>query len=657
MRGARPGVTTMEELLESFGEPAQRSTQAEDVVLGYWNETAPAGTRGVQFRVSQQSGRLQRIDVFPETPPSRALLDEEYGPACGSAKPKKADKKKPADKASKKKPAACYVVKITSGNRFYFHYATLGLAIFFDQQQVQSLAYVLPSRAKRPLKKEAPLDEPPALPQKPEPTVAPAPAPEPEPTVAQAAPPEPAPAPAPVASSETTPPPEPLSFDTSLRRPTVVETETAAETAPATAKAPTTARAGSDTPPDRALGVWTEEEENSNSSGSGSLLDEVNSKNDFLDVGGFFYQRADLAGSRLGTDTQLQPRFPALVRVYLDARPMERLRSFVVGRLVYDPLDVTLSTPQPGLDQLWFNFDLGRLVFITVGRQQIKWGSSQIWNPTDFLQQPNPQPLEGIDLRTGVDMLKLNVPIAPLGAHLTLIASADLHGPAEDRLRYGGAVRADVALGPTGELGFSASFLQQRRPRYGLDLSMGVGPVDLNAEVALVRDTDVRLWERAGTGFAQRAFGGPKLLASGGLSTQFRLADLYRVALRFEGFYNSLGYDDRAFLTLLQSTGDYRGLFFGRYYAMGQAIFSRRSSFYPSLIFTNVVNVLDRSLLSRVDFSLLVTPSTRIFIFAEVPFGERGSEFLYQPDPTVVEDAAPVGLGLFRAGINIRMRM
>lgn len=644
----------MEELLESFGEPSQRSTQAEEVVLGYWSETAPPGTRGVQFRVSQRSGRLQRIDVFPETPPTRAMLDEEFGPACGSAKPKKADRKKPADKAGKKKQAACYVVKITSGNRFYFHYATLGLAIFFDQQQVQSLAYVPPSRAKRPLKKEAPLDEPPVLPQEQEPTAAPPP----EPTVAQAAPPEPEPAslpeakptPAPTASSEPAPTPEPASFDMSMRRPTIIETEEPAQPAPATAKA------SPDTPPDRALGVWTEEE-NSNSSGSGSLLAEVNRKNDFLDVGGFFYQRADLTGTRLGGDTQLQPRFPALVRLYLDARPMERLRSFVVGRIVYDPLDVTLSSPQPGLDQLWFNFDLGRLVFITVGRQQIKWGSSQIWNPTDFLQLPNPQPLEGIDLRTGVDMLKLNVPISPLGAHLTLIASADLNGPAEDRLRYGGAVRADVALGPTGEIGFTASFLQRRRPRYGLDLSMGVGPVDLNAEVALVRDTDVRLWEGTETGFAERAFGGPKLLASGGLSTQFRLADLYRVALRVEGFYNSLGYDDRAFLTLLQSTGDYRGLFFGRYYGMGQITFSRRSSFYPALIFTNVVNVIDRSVLSRVDFSLLVTPSARMFIFAEMPFGERGSEFLYQPDPSVVEDAAPVGLGLFRAGINIRLRM
>jgi hypothetical protein len=224
-------------------------------------------------------------------------------------------------------------------------------------------------------------------------------------------------------------------------------------------------------------------------------------------------------------------------------------------------------------------------------------------------------------------------------------------------LRYGGSVRADVALGRTGELSLMATFTQHRRPRYGLDWSMGVGPLDLNAEVALVRDTDVKLWDRTAVGFTERDFGGPKLLASGGVSTQFRLADLYRCTLRFEGFYNSLGYDDRDYLTWLHSTGDYRGLFFGRYYGMAQATIARRSSLYPTIMFTNVANVLDRSLLSRVDFSLLVTPSARIFLYAEVPLGQRDSEFLYQPDTSVVETAPPTELGLFRAGINIRMRM
>lgn len=437
--------------------------------------------------------------------------------------------------------------------------------------------------------------------------------------------------------------------DTSIRPATITEPEDSGETAPATEPAD----------PDRTIrrATITESEEGEASApAQPSFQEELERKKDFLTLGGLFYQRADLLGSRLEGETRLQPRFPALVNLYLDARPSERLRGFVVGRLVYDPLDSTRSGPQTLLDQFWFSFDLANRVFITAGRQQIKWGSSMLWNPTDFLQQPNPQPLEGIDLRTGVDMVKVNIPWESLGAHLSLMLTADLLGPSEQRLRYGGALRADVAIGDAGEISLTASFLQRRRPRYGLDWSMGVGPVDLNAELALVRDTDVRLWERTAEGFAQRDFGGPKLLASGGMSTQFRLADVFRVGLRLEGFYNPLGYEDRAFLTWLQSTGDYRALFFGRYYGMGQVSLSRRSMYAPTLSLTAVANVSDQSYMSRLEYSMVVMTAVKFFVFVEAPFGARGSEFLFQPD-TAVAPLPAVGLGLFRAGINVRMRL
>ena len=85
----------------------------------------------------------------------------------------------------------------------------------------------------------------------------------------------------------------------------------------------------------------------------------------------------------------------------------------------------------------------------------------------------------------------------------------------------------------------------------------------------------------------------------------------------------------------------------------------RSSSFFPTLIVTTVANVLDQSFLGRLDFSLLVTPSARLFLYVEVPFGSSGSEFLYQPDPSTVGGGTTtdVELGLFRAGINLRMRI
>ena len=35
---------------------------------------------------------------------------------------------------------------------------------------------------------------------------------------------------------------------------------------------------------------------------------------------------------------------------------------------------------------MWLNFDIGRTVFVTAGRQRVKWGIGRFWNPTDFLQ-------------------------------------------------------------------------------------------------------------------------------------------------------------------------------------------------------------------------------------------------------------------------------
>ncbi|HZI04487.1 MAG TPA: hypothetical protein VEZ71_10715, partial [Archangium sp.] len=478
---------------------------------------------------------------------------------------------------------------------------------------------------------QPPLEEPPELP---EPVLAVEPAPAAEPLPAP-----PAPSPTEVAATGSMPASanepgstqEPDPFSTTFR-PATVSQAAVEQTEPSSGAEPAS-RTTTELPP-----AMSPEKEN------------------FLTLGGLFYQRIDVLGSRLGATTSARPSLPALVNLYMDAKPSDSLRGFVVGRLVYDPLNAAGAGPQAVLDQLWFRFDIASRVFITAGRQQSKWGSSLIWNPTDFLQAPNQQPLEGIDLRLGVDMLKVNIPWEAMASNLTLLVTADLNGPGEDKLRYGAAGRADIALGNFGELGLIASFLQNRRPRYGLDWSMGLGPLDLNAELSLVRDSDVRLWQRNDGGFSERKLDGPALLASAGVATQFRLADVFRVCVRVEGFYNPLGYTELAFLTWLQSTGDYRPLFFGRYYGMGQVSISRRSMYAPTLSFTGLANISDRSVSGRVDFSMAPTTAVRVFAFVEAPFGERGGEFRFQPDLSVAE--LPVeGLGLLRAGINVRMRI
>jgi hypothetical protein len=376
---------------------------------------------------------------------------------------------------------------------------------------------------------------------------------------------------------------------------------------------------------------------------------------DLLTLGGIYYQRAELSGARGTEGTSLDPVLPSLVDLFLDIKPSESTFAFIRGRLLYDPLDPALVSPTGVLDQLWFKFDIAQRVFISAGRQQIKWGSSRIWNPTDFLRQPNPRPFDSFDLRTGIDMLRVNVPWESMMSNLWLITTVDLNGPDSRPVRYGGAVRAEVARGP-GELALTAAFQQGRRPRYGLDWSMGVGPVDLYTELALVRDSDVKLWERTEEGFSPRAPAGPKLITSAGAAATFRTADVFMTVFRLEGFYNPLGYEDRALLTWLRSTGDYRALFFSRYYVMAQASISRRSQYQPDLTTTVVMSLGDRSGMGRLDGTVYALRDLVVQAFVQVPFGQRGSEFRFEPDPLIAELPAS-GLPVFHSGVSIRIRM
>jgi hypothetical protein len=70
-----------------------------------------------------------------------------------------------------------------------------------------------------------------------------------------------------------------------------------------------------------------------------------------LSIGGLFYLRGFLSVAQDQPFNQSRVSLPTLVDVYLDARPTDRLRAFVLGRMTYDPfLSATVgATPLPGI--------------------------------------------------------------------------------------------------------------------------------------------------------------------------------------------------------------------------------------------------------------------------------------------------------------------
>ena len=147
-----------------------------------------------------------------------------------------------------------------------------------------------------------------------------------------------------------------------------------------------------------------------------------------LQIGGIYYQQA-IVSAQDGTSLANTPiTAPMQVDGYLDGRPNDRIRAFVDGRLLYDPTrdqysnstasgssgvqtlqtqsmtssagvtgsTLTPNNPEVVLDQAWLKFDIDRTVFVTAGKQHVKWGVSKLWNPDLFLEYPKEKPAPSV---------------------------------------------------------------------------------------------------------------------------------------------------------------------------------------------------------------------------------------------------------------------
>jgi hypothetical protein len=145
--------------------------------------------------------------------------------------------------------------------------------------------------------------------------------------------------------------------------------------------------------------------------GGKSRFDTLEEKSDPLRIGGTLYLRGQASITENTPFEQSGFSAPMLIDNYLDARPSDRVRGFVLGRLRYDPTIVQGSAalgvpglgaqgaqnPAVSLDQLWLKFDIAHRVYFTVGRQKVRWGVGKLWNPTDFLNQAPRDPLAPFD--------------------------------------------------------------------------------------------------------------------------------------------------------------------------------------------------------------------------------------------------------------------
>jgi hypothetical protein len=400
-----------------------------------------------------------------------------------------------------------------------------------------------------------------------------------------------------------------------------------------------------------------------------------------------------------------------LLDVYLDARPNDRVRAFALGRMSYDPTQPPGGSeasslagasggtphasdsvsglygqrprgPSVALDQLWLRFDVLRRVFVTAGKQHVRWGTARFWTPTDYMHMEARNPLLPFDPRTGATMLKLHVPWEEKGWNLYAYALPESGTSATSRpADVAGALRAEIVLG-TMELGAGVFGRRSSKARFAADVSFGVWDLDFYGEAAVrnAGDIDFVHYEGAECAEATAAASGDltqyytvargsgwKAQATGGVSYTRKYADKDILMVGAEYFYNGLGY---------ASVKDYLGLFalsrtmanpatffyLGRQYL---GVFASAPAPYSwdlhTFTLSCLANLSDESGITRFDYAYTLLTHIRFEAYAAVHWGQQSGEFRLGFDSASLPCPPPERIvwqpSIFDIGLGLRVAM
>jgi len=428
---------------------------------------------------------------------------------------------------------------------------------------------------------------------------------------------------------------------------------------------------------------------------------------DPLKIGGRFYLQAGFSGG-YGKDVR-DSRFsaPTLVDGYFDARPSDRIRGMLAARLTFDASAASGTTRSPALqvnrdltsglvlaessnpsvllDQAWLNFDIEHRVFITAGRQHVKWGTGRIWNPTDFLTPTRRDPLAFIDTRLGTSMVKVHVPWEPLAANFYGYGLLDIDQPASLFRQIGGAARAEFVVLKTAEVGLGAILQKGFQPRYALDLSTPLGPFDVYGEVAFKHGADdaprLRKCE-PDCGPTQVVIGVPGLplptdtptgyeayhpdgwtpAATAGLEWQIAYAENKTAIVGAEYFYNSAGETDPAVYPPMLISGLLSPFYLGQHNAALFVVLAAPGN-WDKVVFNlfNLANLSDRSFVTRLNFSVQVMTYLTVEAYGAVHYGNPNGAFRLQmqidPVPLLLPQGLSLPAALWDTGMGLRVSL
>ena len=384
-----------------------------------------------------------------------------------------------------------------------------------------------------------------------------------------------------------------------------------------------------------------------------------------MDIGGVLYQQATSTFQRGLTEGEQPLAMPTQFDLYLDSRPNDRVRGYILGRLLYDsskdaygkstagtaattltnfsasPVTTTPlpNNPQVVLDSAWLKFDINRTAFLSIGKQHVKWGTGRVWNPSDALNPQRRDPLQPYDLRLGSNMATVQLPWEAQQANLYLIALLDNPAPASTLQQVGGAARIEGLLGPM-EVGLDAVGRGQQNPRFGADLSTPLGPFDFYAEGALQTGSDYVNYEYKGLPrdttytvsfsdiYGVNKLPGSVIQAVGGINYTWSWRDSRSATFGVEYMYNELGIDNGGMIPVLVYLGRYTPLYVAKHYAAWYlSAEGPDAGKKTSYNLTTIANLVDKSAVTRLDFQWLLLDYLSFGAHGSVNYGGKGGEF------------------------------
>ena len=381
--------------------------------------------------------------------------------------------------------------------------------------------------------------------------------------------------------------------------------------------------------------------------------DLISAKEDRVAIGGGVYWNTQW---RFEEDAGFDPAVasPALMSLYLDARPNDNIRLYSRGRVFhqmsYDAETSEGERTRADLDQLWLKTHANNQIYFTAGLQPVRWGVGRIWNPTDFLNQRQKDPFALIDTRGGLPLVKVHVPFEAQGANVYAIVNWDSLQELKETYT---AVRAEVLLG-TSELTISGGAGRNSPLKLASDLSTPIGPLDVRLELSWTQGaTYSEGWRDAASLFLPDVDSSAPLedyfQALVGAEWAINYSDTRSFFIGLEYFYNQAGTDNPDLYPITLARGDGAPLYLGQHYLSGYLVLpglgaERNYGAYLSTI----VNLNDQTALIRADMRASMYRNLSVALSLSRFVGERG-EFRFE-----FEVPAYSGVDGLEEGIQIR---